>query len=234
MAHFLVGYWLEILTHMGRGALMRSHFKPLRIFPAILWARQIAQSWEVTANPVTITFNIRPGIMWAGNTLLGMASRELTAADVAYSLTRGMAAPIVSGTFWFVTSVTAPSKYTAVVNCSSFNVNWGYFIAYRYMVGMITCPESGNSTVGGGSEDWHNQVSDGPFIITNYVEGSECTYERNPNYWGKTTINGKSYNLPFIDTLEYPIIPEEATTVAALRTGKLIGGLILQIPMQPP
>ena len=44
---------------------------------------------------------------------------------------------------------------------------------------------------------------------------------RNSNYWGSTTINGKQYKLPFVDSLVYPIMPDEATAIAALRTGKV-------------
>jgi len=181
----------------------------------------VATSWEITGNPVTITFHIRKGIMWAGNSVIGMQPRELTADDVAWSLNRGMAAPILKGVYNFVDSVTATDKYTVVIKCNTFNANWAYYIGYGYVPGMINCPEAGNSTVGAGSEDWKNQVSDGPFILTSYVAGAACTYERNPNYWGTTTINGKSYQLPFIDKLVYPIIPDPTTAVASLRTGKL-------------
>jgi len=83
------------------------------------------------------------------------------------------------------------------------------------------CPEWGNTTASGGTEAWQNTVSDGPFIITNFVSGTGATYTRNPNYWGTTTINGTQYKMPFINTLVYPVIPDEATAIAALRTGKI-------------
>jgi len=46
------------------------------------------------------------------------------------------------------------------------------------------------------------------------------TYEKNPLYWGTTKINGKDYKIPFVDKLSWPIIVDEATRLAALRTGK--------------
>jgi len=45
--------------------------------------------------------------------------------------------------------------------------------------------------------------------------------ERNPNYWKTTTIDGVEYQLPFYDEVVLPIIPDQSTQVAALRTGKL-------------
>jgi peptide/nickel transport system substrate-binding protein len=78
------------------------------------------------------------------------------------------------------------------------------------------CPES----VAAGADDWHNAVGTGPFILTDYVDGSGATYTKNPAYWGKSTINGKEYQLPLVDKLIYPIITDESTAIAALRTGK--------------
>jgi len=47
------------------------------------------------------------------------------------------------------------------------------------------------------------------------------TYVRNPNYWKTTLVNGVEYEYPFVDELTMPIIPDESTSMAALRTGKL-------------
>jgi len=64
-------------------------------------------------------------------------------------------------------------------------------------------------------------LAPGHFIITGYTTGAGCTYKRNPTYWRKTIINGKEYQIPFIDELVLPIIPDEATRIAALRTAKV-------------
>jgi peptide/nickel transport system substrate-binding protein len=64
-------------------------------------------------------------------------------------------------------------------------------------------------------------VGTGPFMLTDYVSGSYASYTKNPNYWGTTTINGVTYQEPFIDKVVYPIIPDESTQIASLRTGKI-------------
>jgi peptide/nickel transport system substrate-binding protein len=58
-------------------------------------------------------------------------------------------------------------------------------------------------------------------MFEEYVFGSYMSYERNPNYWGKTTIDGKTYQLPFIDRVVIPIISDHSTELAALKTGKI-------------
>ncbi len=72
-----------------------------------------------------------------------------------------------------------------------------------------------------GPLDWHNLVGTGPFMLTNYVDGSYAEYERNPNYRGTTIIDGKEYQTPLIDKLVYPLMVEDSVRLAALRTGKL-------------
>jgi peptide/nickel transport system substrate-binding protein len=216
--------WLlggDIDTYGPRGTNVFAFQSAEYIPPQYLGGNDLVTSWSVTMNPIVITLNLRTGVNWSANSTIGMAARPFSSADVVYSLTRGFAAPVIGNTYAFVTSVTAPNSSTVNINCNTFNANWAYLIGYGYMPGMITCPESGNSTVGAGSEDWRNQSSDGPFIISNYVLGSSVTYTANPNYWGQTTINGQSYKLPFVSTLVYPIIPDDSTLVAALETGKV-------------
>jgi peptide/nickel transport system substrate-binding protein len=76
-------------------------------------------------------------------------------------------------------------------------------------------------TVTAGPNDWRNQTGTGPYILSDYVDGGGATYTRNVNYWGTATISGKSYQLPFIDKVIYPVIPDQSTQIAALRTGKI-------------
>ncbi len=72
-----------------------------------------------------------------------------------------------------------------------------------------------------GASDWKNLVGTGPFTLADYVRGAQATYTKNPNYWGTVTIGGKQYKTPFIDKLIWPVIPDESTQVASLRTGKI-------------
>jgi peptide/nickel transport system substrate-binding protein len=71
--------------------------------------------------------------------------------------------------------------------------------------------------------EWRNHVGvgTGPFSIVKYTPGSSIEFTKNPNYWDTTTIDGTEYQLPFVDDLVYTIIPDVATRLASLRTGKL-------------
>ncbi len=186
----------------------------------------IAQSWVFNTNPLSLTITLKQGVMWTGNTHIGMASRELTAADCAFSGTRQITAPAVAFVFAWIKDCVAVDKYTVRWDFNTYNANWEFFLLYGGASAVTICPESANAA--GGAADWRNAVGTGPFIMTDFVDGSSVTYTKNPSYWGKTTINGRQYQLPFIDTLSYPIIPDPSTQLAALRTGKI--DLTTQVP----
>ena len=70
-----------------------------------------------------------------------------------------------------------------------------------------------------GAEKYENHIGTGAFMFDEYVSGSHMSYKRNPDYWDTTIIDGQEYELPFIDKVVCPIIPDPSTRVAALRTG---------------
>ena len=72
----------------------------------------------------------------------------------------------------------------------------------------------------GDYKDWQNVVGTGPWILTDYVEGASKSYIKNPDYWGFDEKYPDN-RLPYSDELRAPLMPEEATRISALRTGKL-------------
>jgi peptide/nickel transport system substrate-binding protein len=119
--------------------------------------------------------------------------------------------------FTWLKDCVAVDKYTFRWDFNSYQANWQFFLFYGGGTAFPFSPES--ATAGGAN--WKNQVGTGPFMLTDFVDGSSCTFTRNPNYWGMTTINGKQYQEPFIDKLVYLIVPDQSTELAALQTGKI-------------
>jgi peptide/nickel transport system substrate-binding protein len=161
--------------------------------------------------------------MFTANANIKMAAREMTSADVKFSEDRAKLRTGFAAALTWLASIDAPDKYTVVWNCASYYSLW----AWRFngtALGQIVTPEmeaTDPATQQPLSNDWHNQTGTGPYILTDFVSGAGATYTKNPNYWGSTTINGVSYQMPFIQTVRYPIIPDESTQIAAIRTGKI-------------
>jgi peptide/nickel transport system substrate-binding protein len=150
--------------------------------------------------------SVNPGVM---------KPRELVADDFVYELKR-MHGSANKGQLWdWVADTTAPDKYTWVVKFKQYYADWSWWLASAFM--QIYPKE----VVAAGASDWKNLVGTGPFTLAEYVRGDHATYARNPNYWGKVTINGKQYQAPFIDKMIWPVITDESTQIASLRTGKI-------------
>ncbi len=176
---------------------------------------QLVESWEFTDSK-TLTFKVRQGVYWQDKPGV-MDARELTADDLVYHFTRQLEAPKEYLLKPFVDHFSAPDKYTFVVHLKGFHANWAYRLGWGYFCVVASTPEF----VAAGPADWRNAVGTGPFMLADYVAGSSVTYEKNPNYWGTTVINGKEYKVPFVDKLVRPIILDESTRLAALRTAKV-------------
>ena len=72
----------------------------------------------------------------------------------------------------------------------------------------------------GDVRDWKNLVGTGPFMLTDIVEGASLTYAKNPDYWGHDEKYPEN-RLPYVDEVTRLEIPEEATALAALRSGRI-------------
>lgn len=177
----------------------------------------LAESWEFP-NPETLIFHIRKGVMWQEKPGV-MKARELTAEDVAFAFNRTFFhGPVkaTGGRYDDIKSITAVDRYTLKIEWKKFYADWPSLIGYGYY-SEIYPPEM----VEAGPNDWKNACGTGPFMLTNFISGSSLTFERNPNYWGKTIINGKEYQLPFVDKIIYPYITDDSVRVAAIRTARV-------------
>jgi peptide/nickel transport system substrate-binding protein len=178
----------------------------------------LAKSWE-WKDPKTLVFYVRDdeGVMWYGNERIGMKPRPFTTDDVYFSLDRYVKSIRGGNRVPFVDSVERGPGNQVIIRSNSYWADWSYLLAYGWCT-PIYCPEE----VQAGASDWRNTTGTGPFKLESYVPGNAATFVKNPDWWGKVTINGKTYDdAPFIDKLIYPIIADESTAIAATRTGKI-------------
>ncbi len=173
----------------------------------------LAESWELTGKQ--IIFHIRKGVKWPDKSGV-MASREFTAKDAELALNRYWVSPKSSaGRFAWANSLKATDNYTLVLDYNTFSADWTYLIGWGW-----ACDIEPPEVVTAGPGKWQNVNGTGPFAITDLVAGASVTYTKNQNYWGSTTIGGKTYQTPFFDKINYIAIGDASTRLAALRTGK--------------
>ena len=72
----------------------------------------------------------------------------------------------------------------------------------------------------GSGINWHNAIGTGPYEVSDFVDSSSATLIKNPNYWGHDERYPQN-QLPYINQINFLIIPNTATALSAFRTGKI-------------
>ena len=195
-------------------------------YPSGLYIGALLTTWEFTA-PGNFVLHVRQGMHWQN--IPPANGREFTASDIVFHFNRmcglgdGYTAPnaYFQTDVWvkYLTSVTATDKYTVVMKFSTSNPE---FIIQNLQAPGCDCTIENPEAVKqwGNLYDWHNAIGTGPFILTDFVSDSSITLVKNQNYWGYDDRYPQNH-LPYVDKLNGLIIPDNATALAGMRTGKL-------------
>lgn len=184
-----------------------------------LFGGSIAESWE-QPDPDTLIIKLRKGVRFHNKPPVN--GRELVAADVVYALERCVGYAKCSKAFapkdtpdedkW---RARALDKYT--VEFKIRKNSRGYGAWFEVPLELIIYPRE---SVEAGIADWKNSAGTGPYILTDFVEGSHATLKRNPDFY----LNDPFFpdnQLPYPDGINLLYIKDSATKIAALRTGKV-------------
>jgi len=207
---------------MGTGEFM---FEYSDYIPWKYVTGHLIEDWEVSYDKAIL--HIRQGVYWSPNEdqKSWMPEREMTAEDIAFDINSFKDASwgsrfdgVLAG------DVYAEDKYTVVCEFENFNNQFIYYIGFEDRA-VYSPPELEDNN----PQLWESQVGTGPYMFESYTIGSNMKFVKNPNYWNKTTIDGEEYQLPFVDELVFPIVPDASTQMAAIRTGKVDFQMDVQI-----
>ena len=187
----------------------------------------VASDWEFT-DPTTYVIHLHQGIYWQN--IPPVNGREFVASDVVFHYDRQLGlgdgftkpAPYFAGiaNLQGLISVTAADNYTVVFKWKISNPEL-ITETLQEVAGSepdLEAPEAVQQW--GNLNDWHHAIGTGPFILKDFVDGSSATLVKNPNYWGYDERYPQN-KLPYINQLNILIIPDNATALAGLRTGKI-------------
>ncbi len=214
----LNSYWFDSLWNMDFSVDRDVwSFKTNMVPPEEYTIGCLADTWEI--QPDTIIVNLKHGIKWQNKPPVN--GREFTAYDVEAHYERNWDNPLWAaiGQLGKWESVTALDTYTVQIKFKEPGATYFALAADPIPVNSFEAPE----WVAMSEEernDWHNAVGTGPWILTDYVEGTSMTFSANPDYWGYDERYPEN-QLPYADTLEIVQITDAAAAVTALRTGQL-------------
>jgi peptide/nickel transport system substrate-binding protein len=178
----------------------------------------LAESWEVSPDKLTITFKLRQGVTWQN--IAPVNGRPFDAEDVVQSVDRYVNAPTPnnkSANFNSVNpaapilSIEAPDAQTIVYTLTEPS---SYIMAR--IANMIT-GELGQiyprEASDGSMDPRTQQIGTGGFILDEYVPSASIRYRRNPDYWNKEAV--------WTDVLDIPFISDPAQRLAQFQTGAI-------------
>ena len=175
----------------------------------------LAERWDIP-DPTTYIFHIRQGVRWHDKA--PMNGRELTAEDVVYNLNRWRTTDQGSRLDELTyESITATGRYTVEVKLVDPPVD-ALLVLIDDNLGFVNAPEAIEQH--GDVADWRNLVGTGPFMLTDWVDGTAITWVKNPDYWGHDEKYPEN-RLPYIDELVRLIMPDQATRISAMRAGQI-------------
>ena len=164
---------------------------------------ELAESWEVSEDGLTLTFNLREGVQFSNG-------KALEAAHFKAVFDRILDPDTGSGNAWRmagVESVEAPDTRTVVLNLSAPTPGLLGHLAVSKALGVFDPSSIEDGTVN------TRPIGTGPFMISDFQPGTRVLLEKNPNYWRD--------GLPYLDAVDVRIIPDETVRRTALVTGEI-------------
>jgi peptide/nickel transport system substrate-binding protein len=178
----------------------------------------LATDWKLADDGLSVTLNLRDGIKFSDGT-------PITPADVAWSLKR--ASKPDNGEWTFLVSsiddVTTQGDKTVVIKLK--HTDPAILTALTVFNTGIMPQKAFEAAAGATEADKaksfaEHPIGSGPFMLQSWNRGSEMKLVRNPYYWGQGE-DGKP--LPYLDGINFEVIPDDATRILKLNSGELDG-----------
>jgi len=174
----------------------------------------LAEGWEFSPDGLTATFKLRPNAKW--QPVAPINGRAVDAQDVAATWTRWKS---ISGTRATIDNSVNPDAPVISVSATDNRT-----VVMKLALPAVTLPSLLAASVGqafhilpreaGEAYDPRKtQIGAGPYYVTDHVASSHIHMKRNPGYYDA--------NRPYFDGMEFPVVSEYATALAAFRTGQI-------------
>jgi peptide/nickel transport system substrate-binding protein len=175
----------------------------------------LAESYDVSSDGKTVTFNLRKGVKWHDG-------KPFTSADVKFTIMNVLKKvhPRGPNSFREVSSIDTPDAHTAVFNLDapapymfrSFSAYESPMVPKHLLEGQdIKSAPLAN-----------NPVGTGPFKFVEWKKGQYIRLDKNEDYWQK--------GLPHLDRIVGRFIPDASTRTAAMENGEVMYAAYNAIP----
>ncbi len=160
----------------------------------------LAESWDVSDDGLTVTFNLREGVVFHDGS-------EFTSADVVYSMNANGQASVdrTASPYNAVTAVEAVDDNTVEVTLGAPSLTFVNTMGDR---AGIMVPEDFFEN----NDAATTVIGTGPYMLTEYRIDQDLTMTRFEDYWGEK---------PYFETAIQRFIPDETAAINALLGGEI-------------
>ena len=179
----------------------------------------LATSWNSSDDGKTFTLTLRPGTKFSDGS-------PITAEDVVWSLERARNSKEGIWNFLLasIDKVAAKDAGTVVLTLKTPDPSLPAALA---TFNAAIMPKKLFEASPGATDDEkakafaEHPVGSGPFMLSSWQRGTMMKLVRNPYYWADGE-DGKK--LPYLDEVDFPIIPDDSTRILKLQAGEIDGG----------
>ncbi|MHB1125565.1 MAG: ABC transporter substrate-binding protein [Bacillota bacterium] len=165
----------------------------------------LAEKWDISDDGLEYTFYLRKGVKW--HDVPPLNGREFVSSDVRFNFERISELKGPQYDFFSnIVKIETPDNYTVKFILKNPQASFLRYLAAG--ISSIVAPEAVDEF----GDLTNVAIGTGPFIMEKYDRGVGITYKANPNYF-----KGK----PYLDGLQFLIIPDESARIAAFRAGQL-------------
>jgi peptide/nickel transport system substrate-binding protein len=172
----------------------------------------LAESWTVSPDQKEVTFKLRQGIKFTDGTDFNADAVKFHFDSIMDPANASPVLPYIGK----LKSVTVVDPYTVKF---TFDEPYApFFVNMSYSYGGINSPTAVKKW---GAEYGRHPVGTGPYMLQEWIPGSQITLVKNPDYKQFRT-DAVNKGAPLADKIVLTVIPEEGTAQAALQTGEII------------
>ena len=170
----------------------------------------LAESWRISADQRSITFNLRKGVRFHNG-------KELDAGDVKYSVEKMLAPPLPGsvatlGQIPSFDGVDVVSKYVARLRLKARDARVFGFLAWGRYSPIVPAGLYDQINASRGA------IGTGPYRMLGFDPNDKVEYVRNTRFWKQ--------GLPYMEAMTLKTLPDEQSRIAALRAGAIDGATL--------
>jgi peptide/nickel transport system substrate-binding protein len=171
----------------------------------------LAESWEVSEDGLTWDFKLRQDVKFHDGT-------PLTAHDYAWTFQR-----VLDPETGATAAASALGPLVGAEAVDDYTLRLSLAIPYYSILASLDLaflqPLSQAAVEQWGDQYGRHPVGVGPYKLKEWITGEKIILERNPDFnWGPDFVHEGP---PYIETLEFRVIPEASTIIAGLETGEI-------------